>query len=546
MGHVPFVLVAEDDEINRELIKDILEEYGYRVTEAVNGKDAVEKALTEVPDLILMDVEMPVMNGLQAIKQLMEKPETNRVPIIVLTGLNETEDRIKAFDCGAMDFVSKPFNAHELLAHVRSYLRFSLLNKKYVLSTVNHDTQLPNRAAFQEKLPEIKQPTLFLIKIDNIEAISRFYGDATGTGIEKNFSDFLLISQPEGLKTNITLYHLGKGLFGFLTGDGERQIDKETARTIGHRIRTQFGSHQTVIKDVQYDLELTIVVCFDDKNMLEKSEMALDEAMRNKVGVMVAGDVIEDLYHTIGENIFWLKKIKEAVNEQRFVPFYQSILNIDSGKVEKFEALLRMIDVDESVVPPGKFLLIAKNSKYYHDITKFMALQTMEMFRNRSEGFSVNLSALDIENKSMRDFLIDALKEMPDSASRLIFEIVEQEGIKHIDILKDFIKEVKQHGVKIAIDDFGSGYSNFRMLMDMEVDFIKIDGSLIRNIHTDHTSRSVVETIKAFAEKSNIGIIAEFVENKEIFQCLKDIGIGYAQGYYIGKPERLPNTAFKA
>jgi EAL domain-containing protein (putative c-di-GMP-specific phosphodiesterase class I)/CheY-like chemotaxis protein len=539
MGYVPLILVAEDDEVNRELIRDILEEFGYRINEAVNGKDAVQKAISEVPDLILMDVEMPIMNGLDAIKILMENPDTNRIPIIVLTGLNETTDRIKAFDSGAMDYVAKPFNAHELLSHVRSYLRFSLLNKKYVLSTLNPDTQLPNRAAFREKLPDLEQPLLFLVKISNIEAISRFYGEVTGTEIEKFFAQFLQNEQSLELKTETTLFHLDKGLFGFLTMEPNPEIDKDNARQIGENIISHFGSLQTVVEEVQYDLELTVVVCFGKENVLEKSELALEEAIYKKIDVIVAEEVIEDLYHVIGENIYWLSKIKEAVQEEQFEPFYQPILNGTTGRIEKYESLLRMIGDDGEIIPPGKFLLIAKNSRYYHDITRIVVRRSMAVFENRNENFSINISALDIENKEMREFLLDSLKNAPGTANRMILEIVEQEGIKHYDILKTFIKQVKQYDVKIAIDDFGSGYSNFRMLMDMDVDFIKIDGSLIKNIITDTSSHSVVETIVAFAEKSNIGIIAEFVENQEILNCLKDMGIEYFQGWHIGKPGRL-------
>ena len=198
-----------------------------------------------------------------------------------------------------------------------------------------------------------------------------------------------------------------------------------------------------------------------------------------------------------------------------------------------------MIDEQGRVVSPGQFLFIAKNSKYYPDITRTAMRQAMELFAHRVEEFSINLSALDIENKSMRLFLLDSLKEAPETASRLTFEIVEQEGVKHIDVLKEFVREVKQYGVNIAIDDFGSGYSNFRTLLDIDVDFLKIDGSLIRNIHTDVSSRNVVETVKTFADKTGIGIIAEYVENEAIFRCLKKMGIQFAQGYYIGKPQPL-------
>jgi EAL domain-containing protein (putative c-di-GMP-specific phosphodiesterase class I) len=164
----------------------------------------------------------------------------------------------------------------------------------------------------------------------------------------------------------------------------------------------------------------------------------------------------------------------------------------------------------------------------------------MQDFKHRAESFSVNLSALDIESHQMREFLLSSLAENPDAASRLTFEIVEQEGFRFAEMLKEFIKQVKKYGVKIALDDFGSGYSNFRTLIDLDVDYLKIDGSLIKNIHRDASSRRVVETIKTFAEKISLDIIAEFVENEEIFNCLKAMGIHYCQGYFIGYAERTP------
>ncbi len=358
MEYKPIVLVVEDIEVNRELIREILEDEGYRVNEACNGKEGVEKALAEIPDVILMDVEMPEMNGLDATRILVETPETNRVPIIVLTGLNDLDDRIKAFECGAMDFVVKPFNALELMARVKSYIRLSLLNKKYVLSTISPETGLPNRAAFRERLQEAKKPTLLLVKIDNIEAVSRFYGEATGTNIEKVFSRLLQIEQPEELKDNSVLFHLGKGLFGFLVEDPENHLDKVKARAIISQLMQEFEDHHAEIKETYYDIELTAVIGFDRENMLEKSELALEEAIRNKTGILVMDDIISDVYHTIGENIFWLKKIKEAVQQDRLVPFYQPIFNSKTGKIDKYESLLRMIDESGNVVSPGQFLLI--------------------------------------------------------------------------------------------------------------------------------------------------------------------------------------------
>lgn len=539
MGYQPLILVVEDNEVNRELLREILEDENYRVIEAENGKEGVELAKKKIPDLVLMDVEMPVMNGLEATKAIIEHPETSRIPVIVLTGLNDMEDRIKAFEFGAMDYVNKPFDMHELLAHVRSYLRFSLLNKKYVLSTLSPETGLPNRAAFREKLPEKNSPVLLLIKIDNIEAVSRFYGDAIGAIIEKDFTDFLICQKSIEINEKVELFHLGKGLFGFLVDNSDGHLDKDRAKTCVSDLISVFTSHGKCFKDTHYEIELTAVIGFDRENILEKSEMALEEAIRNKTGIVIMDDIIKDVYQNIGENIFWLKKIKEAIQYNRIIPYFQAIFDSRLGKIGKYESLLRMIDETGNVVPPGQFLLIAKNSKYYPDITKIMASASIEIFKNRKEEFSLNLSAIDIENKNVRDFLIDLLVRNPEAASRMTLEIVEQEGIRFLDILKQFIQSVKKYGTKIAIDDFGSGYSNFRALLDIEIDYIKIDGSLIRSVHTDKESQRVIETIKSFADKVNIGVIAEFVENEEIFNCLKEMGIHLFQGYYIGKPQKL-------
>jgi len=132
--------------------------------------------------------------------------------------------------------------------------------------------------------------------------------------------------------------------------------------------------------------------------------------------------------------------------------------------------------------------------------------------------------------------LLNANKEL---SSRLTLEILEDENITQVEAIKLFIDEVKKFGVKIAIDDFGIGYSNFSRLMIFKPDFIKIDGSLIENIENDKYSLDLVKTIQTFCTSQNIKTIAEFVSNKNIFNIVKDIGIDFSQGFHLGKPEKL-------
>jgi EAL domain-containing protein (putative c-di-GMP-specific phosphodiesterase class I) len=155
---------------------------------------------------------------------------------------------------------------------------------------------------------------------------------------------------------------------------------------------------------------------------------------------------------------------------------------------------------------------------------------------NLDKEFSVNLSAEDIMNQNIRQFIKGQLVLFP-KPENIIFEIVESEGIENFEEMGYFISWVKEHGAKIAIDDFGTGYSNFSYLIQLDADFIKIDGSLIKDIDTNQAHRSVVETIVAFARKNNMQVVAEYVWNKDVLDMIQELKIEYAQGYYLGEPK---------
>ncbi|MFW6337450.1 MAG: EAL domain-containing protein, partial [Alkalispirochaetaceae bacterium] len=208
-------------------------------------------------------------------------------------------------------------------------------------------------------------------------------------------------------------------------------------------------------------------------------------------------------------------------------------------KVAKYEALVRLRDEAGTIVSPGVFLLVAKNSRYYDVITRIMLERSLEIFNKRPEELSVNLSVGDIENEKTRDHILYLLDCYPSVAERLTIELVEEESIRHYDRVKAFIETVAGYGVTVAIDDFGSGYSNFQRILELEVDYIKIDGSIVRHIADDPVYRNLASVICQFAKFSNIPIIAEFVENQAIQDVLLELGVEYSQGYYIGMPDIL-------
>lgn len=288
--------------------------------------------------------------------------------------------------------------------------------------------------------------------------------------------------------------------------------------------------------DYDFDISITIGVSVNDPSPFDNARTALKEAQKEKKPYMCAEEVIEKSHKEVGNNIAWIKKIKTAISNDNIIPFFQPILDNESGKIEKYECLIRLKSEDGEIISPFHFLEIAKKAKYYHQLTRIMFDKSISVFTDKNVDFSINLSSSDIDHKELRDYIISTLDKNRAIGPRLVFELLEDEDIRDSATLEEFIRTVKGYGVKIAIDDFGSGYSNFTRLMQYQPDILKIDGSLIKDMHKDPFSMHIVRTIKSFADEMNIRLVAEYVHCEEIFMMLKTLGIDYSQGYFISPP----------
>ena len=242
---------------------------------------------------------------------------------------------------------------------------------------------------------------------------------------------------------------------------------------------------------------------------------------------------LEKIYE---KNVLWTLKLKKALENDRITPYYQPIFNLKTNKIEKYEALVRLKDENGDIISPFYFLDIAKKSKQYIRLTRRIIKKSFEYFKDKDFESSINLTIEDIKNKNLSSFILEKLQEL-NIASKVVFELVESEGIDNFEEVNEFIDKVKELGCKIAIDDFGSGYSNFEYLIKLNADYIKIDGSLIKDILVNKNNQEIVITIIDFAKRQGFKTIAEFVSSKEIFEKVMELGIDYAQGYYISEPK---------
>ena len=535
MDKKPLILIVDDLEENRLSIKIALREEGYDFVEAVNGEEAVFKSVQEDPDVILMDAVMPILNGFDATKEIREHENTQRTPILMITALSNSEDKIKAIECGVNDFIIKPFDQIELIARCKSYATMSNLNKKYILASNNPITNLPNKSTLIDDIQKIQNPKLLLMRIEDYELIEEFYSEKVTRQIEYEFSKKIFKLLPIECFTD-RLYHTSEGEFALLYDDFYEDFDDNLLMK-KYKI-FQENIKESVIKLNNYDYNISVTICYGNNldNLYEYTRVGLNHAIKTKDEIVLANKIIDEVHKEAKNNIETVKMIKKAIDDSNIISYFQPIYNNSTKQIEKYESLVRIKKSNNEIISPYFFLDIAKKSKYYSNITSAVIKNSFRELNNTDKEITINLSVLDIEDKYIKEEILKILNENKDIGKRVVFELLEDEDSKDFNSVKSFIHEVKSLGVKIAIDDFGSGYSNFIRLLEFEPDILKIDGSLIKNIEHNEYSRKVVETIHAFATKIGVKTVAEFVSNEAIFKIINDIGIDYTQGYYIDEP----------
>jgi c-di-GMP phosphodiesterase len=397
-----------------------------------------------------------------------------------------------------------------------------------------HDslTGLKNRRGLTEKL-EKKNKNLYLmiINIDSFQEINDLYGNDAGDSILKEFALFLQGVVP----TQGTLYRLHSDEFALVC---ERNVDLNEF-TVFASLLSQKISHKSFNLDLKGEVSLsaTIGISYGVDMLLVNADIALTLAKKNRKHLLVYDDTMA-MAKEYEKNFNWTKKLKKAIDEDRIVPLFQPIVDVKTQEIVKYEALMRMVDYNGEYIAPSYFLELAKKNKVYHQLTQIMIEKTFDIFKDLPYIVSINISVEDILNKDIYSLILQKLKDT-NIGEKIVFEIIESDGIENFDQVLEFIVDVKKYGVRISIDDFGTGYSNFEYLMKLKVDYIKIDGSMIKNLDLDINSQMITQTIVSFAKKMNIQTIAEFVYSKNVFDKVKEFDVDFAQGYYFGEPGEI-------
>lgn len=412
-------------------------------------------------------------------------------------------------------------------------------------------TGLPNRTKLIEDLKNIHNGIVFIINVDSFREINDFYGHEVGDEILKEIASRL---QRVKVNFNITIYRLQTDEFVLLLKhdnsedkntkqasfrDQSNSLYDEVRNIIGAFVFFVINDKVFICNESEININATVGAAKITETLgisaLYNADMALKKAKQMRKHYLLYDETME-IAKEYENNIKWTYILKDAIAKDSIIPFFQPIVNNKTGDIEKYECLCRLISNNNDIISPYYFLDIAKKIRLYPNITRRILIKSFEKFADLPYDFSINVSVFDIQNEETRNCIKSILLSNQDTAKRAVFELLESDGIENYDIIKGFIDDVKSFGCKVAIDDFGSGYSNFDHVMSLDIDVLKIDASMIKNLDKEISSQIITRTIVNFTKELNIKTVSEFVHTPEVFKKVQEFGIDYSQGYLFGEP----------
>ena len=404
-------------------------------------------------------------------------------------------------------------------------------------------TELGSYFALTQRMEQGSGGMLIYININNFMDFRFFYKTKTVDAIIASFATTLQLCI-DTYKIDANIYRVQFDEFCIWYGgdDAERIVCKFIDYFKANSLYITVEGAREFIPNIKITIGVSMPQDTPQTNRLTQAMLAHHEAKQNgeTVQFYTENSHIEQQYY---HNQIMSRTIENAIYNDTVIVECQPIYDVsgEEAGVKYYEVLVRLIDENGKIRYPGEFLDIAKKISLYNDITKKVVehvFRLVEKFTNTS--FSMNLSSSDIANESIRD-LIEKKLRVCSRPEHVYFEILESEGVDDYKIVNDFINKIRAYDCKISIDDFGSGYSNYYRILELDIDTIKIDGSIIKKLPYDKNARYLLQTIIDFAGRQGYNVVAEFVSSEEILAEIKKFGIKYAQGFLLGKPTSPSN-----
>jgi c-di-GMP phosphodiesterase len=547
------LLYVEDDDSARKRTLALLSNFFKDITVAIDGEDGLEKFKNASFDLILSDINMPKLNGLEMLKIIRE--QNQNIPILFLSAYNDSTYILQAIELDIDGYILKPLEQEQFLKAIfKTVQKIKLLalsdsykneleaevksRNEEIEYKLSYDslTKLFSRYSFFRDLETLDSPTVILLDIDEFRVINEVYGGDIGSKVLEKFATYLSLHVDA---QTCLLYRLSADEFAIIDTSKEIEIDKYNV--LIQKLFDGLNNLKIKIDEYTISVDITIGISTEKENIYETAKIALDYAKKNKISFLMYSKSIDHRKES-GLTLQCRDDILAAIEDKRVLAVYQPIVNKE-GKTVKHETLMRLQEAKTlKHMLPSYFLDVAIKTRLYEHLSSTIVFTALNKLKDSKHTLSMNFTYSDIKNTAFVKKIDAFFLEHAELGKRAVFEITESEAIENYDDVKNFIKKFRQYGVEIAIDDFGSGFSNFEYILEIEPDYLKIDGSLIKDIDTDTRAHTLVEAIVQFSHKLGIKVIAEYVHSELIFQMLQELDIDEYQGYYFSEPlEKIGN-----
>ena len=566
------ILVVDDNEINLDIIQRFLNKSGFKISVATNGKDCLDiinKKGNEY-SLLLLDQVIPDITGMELLQIIRKKYTLLELPIIFFTGKTEDNYILSALNAGANDYISKPFEYKILLARIKACLRVAnrfqeynckkqelediVLRQNQEIAEIRSEYDicgLKDRVEFIKKINSVINDPSFnpinnvigIINIDDFKIVNICYGYSAGNALLKEFSQYILSIMG---KDCFVVSLRGDEFAIYLDNCNIEQAIKKFSNLLNNLFEFRFYWDN---KKIMITCSCGIVNFTMGQNKAEEiinfASSACHTAKENgRNKIYCLKDFDKSLSNKVND-MEWLERINDAFETDRFVLYFQPIVSFRSKNKKHNEILIRMKDGDE-IISPFLFLPIAERYFLMQKLDTWVIQTVFTWLEAYSDlmidtEMAINLSGQSLSDDYVLKIILDEMKNKQIPPECICFEITETAFISNINHANVFINALKDKGIRFALDDFGSGLSSYSYLKNIHSEYVKIDGSFIKDIYTSNIDYEMVKSINHVCHVSGKKTIAEFVSDENILGKISEIGIDYAQGYYFEKPLPLYN-----
>ncbi|MBT9316696.1 two-component system response regulator [Leptothoe spongobia] len=576
------ILVVDDVPPNLDFLSTVLAQQGYKVRSAINGEVALKIAKAAQPDLILLDIKMPGMDGYEVCRLLKASPLTQEIPVIFLSALDETNDKVKAFGMGGVDYIPKPFQAEELLARVSNHLKLRaaqaeiqklnteleqrviqrtaqleqeigerLRMQEEIVHMASHDnlTGLPSQVFLLQRLQQALTQTnakkakglaLILLQCNNLQLVKNSLGH--------HAVDQLLVAITRRLETLLDssslLANSGENTFAILLDNTSEQrqvlnFTKRLQREFNHAFHI---NNHSIYGQIDMGVAVNSHKYQQATHMLRDANTALSKA---KTEGMSKVQIFSAEMHQDTLSSFRIQnELHRALENQELTLVYHPIISLADNYLNGLEALVRWNHPNDGILAATDFITVAEETEMILDIDKYVLRQACIQLKawqehnllHSSFRLHVNISAQQLAEHDFIDYLDNVLAETQIDHQNLAFDITEYGLMQKTDTVLATLEHLKRYQIMVSIDNFGTGYSSLSYLYSLKIENLKIDRSFIRQINSTAKGLKVIKAIVNLAHELGMTVTAEGVENSVQLAMLETLGCEYMQGYLWGRP----------